>query len=172
MFEIKKYTRLTPIKIEYTRKRINYWLCKCDCGNTTIASQTNLKYGHTKSCGCLRKEMMKTQNHILENRNYFGENNPNYKHGFAKTNIYRTWANMNQRCFNPNTPEYSAYGGRGITVCVEWKDSFEAFYDYVSNLPHYGEKGRSIDRINNNGNYEPGNIRWATLEQQYQNRGY
>lgn len=156
----KKYNRLTPIEIKYRKNSRNYWLCRCDCGNYKIVQESNIKSGAVKSCGCLKAEAQK------------GNKNSNYKHGLQKTKAYRAWANMKQRCFNSKHPEYSAYGGRGIMVCKDWINNFQAFYDYVSKLPHFGEEGRSIDRINNNGNYEPDNIRWATLEQQYENRGY
>ena len=91
-------------------------------------------------------------------------------HGFKGTNIYNTWCNMKQRCNNKNYFQYEYYGGRGITVCDEWQNSFEAFYEHVSQLPHYGEEGYSLDRINNDGNYEPGNVRWATRKEQMNNR--
>ena len=77
---------------------------------------------------------------------------------------------MIQRCTNPNQIRFKDYGGRGIKVCDEWLNSFEAFYDHVSQLPHFGEEGYSLDRINNNGNYEPGNVRWATAAEQVKNR--
>lgn len=77
---------------------------------------------------------------------------------------------MKQRCNNPNDHGYKNYGGRGIKVCKEWEDSFQAFYDYVSVLPHFGEEGRSLDRIDNEGDYEPGNVRWATRKEQNFNK--
>lgn len=131
------------------------FLCRCDCGNETIVLEKHLRNGNTKSCGCLKKDVWREEN---------------VTHGLSKTRIYRVWATMKDRCFRPNSQKFKDYGNRGITVCDEWKDSFEAFYGYVSKLPHYGEEGYSLDRINNDGNYEPGNVRWATAETQSNNR--
>ena len=77
---------------------------------------------------------------------------------------------MKDRCFNERNKRFFDWGGRGITVCDEWKNSFQAFYDHVSQLPHFGEEGYSIDRINNDENYEPGNVRWATVKEQNNNK--
>lgn len=94
----------------------------------------------------------------------------NSTHQMSQTKIYKEWAHMKQRCFYEKDRMYYRYGARGITVCNEWKNSFEAFYKYVSKLPHYGEKCYSLDRINNDGNYEPGNVQWATAKAQIKNR--
>jgi hypothetical protein len=131
------------------------WLCECDCGNTVIVCGCNLRDGHTQSCGCLKSIVTAKRNFV---------------DGKAMTRLHNVWKQIKQRCTNPNNDNYKNYGGRGITMCQEWQDSFQAFYDYVSNLPHFNEKGRSIDRINNNGNYEPNNIRWATAHEQNLNQ--
>lgn len=141
------FERLTVVKrTDNPAHRANehhaYWLCECTCGNTHIARSADLKGGKVKSCGCLSKDV-------------------NTLHGKRRTKIYTTWCRIKVRCFNQNHPDFPDYGGRGITVYPLWKDDFQQFYDYISALPHYGEKGYSIDRIDVNGNYEPGNVRWA-----------
>lgn len=157
-----KYGRLTVIEQDYTFcGRGTKWICQCDCGKVVSINSGNLKSGNTKSCGCLHDELSSARYSKI-----------NYKHGLSKHRLNHVWAGMKQRCFNPKATEYSAYGGRGITVCDEWKNNYESFFNYVSKLQHFDEKGYSLDRINNNGNYEPGNVRWATLTQQYENRGY
>ena len=131
------------------------WLCRCECGNEVIVASSHLKSEHTKSCGCLQ-------------RNKVGMLNK--KHGMRGTKIYNTWKSIKKRCFNPNCKDFGSYGGRGIKMFEAWINDFQAFYDYVSKLPHYGEAGYSLDRINNNGNYEPNNLRWATAKEQGRNK--
>jgi hypothetical protein len=134
------------------------WLCQCDCGNTSTVQISSVRYGKSKSCGCLGREITSKRS---------------TKHGFRGTRIYRIWAGIKSRCLNPNEPGYQKYYGvRGISICDEWRDSFEAFRDHVMQLPHYDEKGYSLDRVDNDGDYEPDNVRWATLtEQSRNNRG-
>lgn len=127
------------------------WKCKCDCGKETIVLGRNLITGNTQSCGCF----------ALASRT---------KHKLWGSKVYKTWDNMLSRCYNRNIKQYERWWGRGIVVCEEWRTSFDSFYAYVSKLPHFGENGRSFDRINNNGNYEPGNVRWATRYEQTHNR--
>lgn len=131
------------------KKRV-LWLCMCECGNTKTAMGHDLKNGRVKSCGCLKKGRPNI-------------NNPEMK------KLYRKWHDIKRRCFNVNCSRYKDYGGRGITVCDKWRNSFEAFYKDISKLPHFGEAGYTLDRIDNNGNYEPNNVRWATTKQQNNN---
>ena len=124
-------------------------ICRCDCGNIKRVRAIDLERRGTRSCGCLREE----------NRT---------KHGMRWTKEYGAWGGMKARCNAPSTTRYERYGGRGITVCQAWSDSFEAFYVDVGPAP---SEDHSIDRIDNNGNYEIGNVRWATRKEQSANKG-
>ena len=128
------------------------FLCRCDCGNEIICRLPNLKSGTTKSCGCYRK---------------FVSSNRRDCHHLKNTRIYRIWCGMKRRCYNKHNEHFDRYGGRGIIVCDEWKTDFMNFYDWAMSNG-YDDK-LSIDRINNEGNYEPSNCRWANQKQQIVN---
>lgn len=123
------------------------WVCKCDCGEFKSIREDHLVRGETISCGC---------------QHY------NFGHGKSKTRLNRIWVAMRQRCNNPNANKYARYGGRGIKVCKEWDDNFLSFYEW--SISHGYTDGLSIDRIDNDKGYSPDNCRWATVEQQSNNK--
>lgn len=128
------------------------WAFQCDCGTRVTLPATRVRAGAVASCGCLKLEL-------------FRENATT--HGRSKTNLYGRWVSMKARCHNPKDARYADYGGRGISVCQEWRDSFEQFALDVGEPP---EPHLQLDRIDNDGNYEPGNVRWATRSQQQLNK--
>ncbi len=129
------------------------FLCQCDCGKELTVRLNSLKTGNTKSCGCV-----KTQRIALMN----------YSHGLRNHKLYKCWSGMKERCYNPKSISFKNYGGRGITICDKWLNDFKSFYDWA--MANGFDKDLSIDRVNNDGNYEPGNCRWATDKQQRANQ--
>ena len=127
------------------------WECTCDCGNTTIVKASNLRRGNTTSCGCVKRESIAAVRRT---------------HGRTRTPKFGIWMAMIYRCENPRCPAFANYGGRGIRVAPDWRHDFQAFLSYVGPRP---SKLHSIDRIDVNGNYEPGNVRWATWTEQMRN---
>ncbi len=140
------------------------WLCRCECGTERVVAATSLFQG-SQSCGCLQKERAVETGKTLHQRR---RKVPSAMktHGMSKTPEYRAWNQMIQRCTNPKIRNYPDYGGRGITVCQEWRESFEAFHAHIGPRP---TPSHSLDRIDNDGNYEPFNVRWASDEQQRDN---
>lgn len=152
----QRFGRLTVIGFAEIRNQKSYWKCKCDCENIKIINSYSLKSGKTKSCGCLRKETTKKRG------------KRNIKHNKTNTRLYRIWTGMKSRCYYNKNIEYKNYGGRGITICDEWLDNFMNFYNWAINNG-YDDK-LTIDRMNNNGDYEPQNCRWVNMKKQENNR--
>jgi hypothetical protein len=157
----KRFGRLLVVERAGTSKRRRaLWLAACDCGVRIAVITATLQNGRTKSCGCLHREVMREVGKWA-----------NTKHGEAANGKlspeYSTWRSMIQRCEDPRHNRYDRYGGRGIRVCDRWRNSFEAFLADMGRKP---SSNLSIDRINNDGNYEPGNCRWATASEQQKNK--
>jgi hypothetical protein len=154
-----RFGRLTTVReVGASSAGGRQWLCRCDCGTDTIALVSNLRRGATGSCGCLHRELLAARM---------------TKHGDARRGalsaVNNIWRSAKDRCHNPRHLKYHLYGGRGIFMCEEWRNDFAAFRDHLGPRP---SPKHSVDRIDNDRGYEPGNVRWATQKEQMQNAGY
>jgi len=162
-----KYGKLTVMKYSHKEKNLNragykhYYLCNCDCGtNGTLVERNNLKFGITKSCGCIHRESLIERN--KETAKYKGESNS------EDSRIFQIYGGMKDRCCNIKSHAYSNYGGRGIIICNEWLDDYFTFKEWALNNGY--KNNLTIDRIDVSGNYEPSNCRWVTQKAQCNNK--
>jgi hypothetical protein len=145
----KEFNRLTVIRVNGRKNGQFCWLCECKCGKEVTVRGYCLRKGRTRSCGCYQPE---------------ATSRANTTHGQTKdyriSPEYASWCGMKERCLNPNNPQYKNYGGRGITVHPEWLDSFDSFISHIGIIPSDGKR-YTLDRIDNEKNYTPGNVRWS-----------
>lgn len=151
----RRFGRWLVLGFSHRERNKPRWRCRCDCGNEGTPSGADLRAGTSRQCRACRQRKAKQTN---------------TKHGHASTYAqsaeYRAWSSMINRCERPTYRGFARYGGRGITVCARWRASFESFLADMGSRP----EGKSLDRINNDGNYEPSNCRWATASEQARNR--
>ncbi len=149
-----KFGRLTAVyHISRQGKAIkpkSFWMCTCECGGTAVVDAYRLRHGETRSCGCIVREGVKPRKTDDQKR------------------LRRIWIGMKQRCFNSSCKEYKYYGLRGVTITKEWLEDFEVFYQWA--IANGYRNDLTIDRISSNGNYEPSNCRWITIQDQQRNR--
>lgn len=146
------FSRLTVLRRGRNYRRQAGWVCRCECGNTVTVMGSKLRNGHTRSCGCLKVELAV---------------NREATHRLSKRPEYRVWQSMKRRCHAPTARDYADYGARGVTVCQQWRNSFEQFWQDMGPRP---TPKHSLDRKDANGDYCPANCRWATSTEQARNK--
>ena len=152
----QKFGRLFVVKrVDNNKYQQVQWLCRCECGGEKVVTANALREGYTKSCGCLKKE----QDYI---------NIAHKTHNMSSTRIYNIWRQMKSRCYSPNCKRHKFYYDKGIIVCNEWKNDFVTFYNWA--IENGYKENLTLDRIDNDGNYEPNNCRWATITEQNNNQ--
>ena len=155
----KTFGRLTvKERVKSRTNGIPEWLCLCECGKEIVVTGSNLRRGHTTSCGCYRMDRIKEAN----------TKHGQKRRGTAPTPLYSVWSSMKERCYNPNDKAFKHYGTRGIEVCPEWRHSFETFEKWA--LENGYKAGLTIDREDTNGSYCPENCRWITNLVQQNNK--
>lgn len=156
------FGRLTVIEVVKVKGQEKRLRCTCECGSEVLALAYNVKNGNTRSCGCMAREARSARGKAVGAE--LGR--MNRKHGQSTTATYASWRDAKARCYNPNVHSYPHYGGRGIGMCERWRNSFEAFLEDMGQKPD----GLTLERENNDRDYEPGNCVWATRRDQSQNR--
>ena len=149
----QRFGKLTVLEFVQTTDEESHWRCRCDCGNIAVIRIGGLTSGKTQSCGCLQKERA---------------SQAKKKHGMTHTRLYNIWKSMKERCYNRNAVNYNRYGGRGITICKEWQNNFQAFATWAQNNGY--NDSLTIDRIDNYKEYSPDNCRWCDVQTQSKNR--
>lgn len=147
----RTFSRLTVLDLAPSRNSKTYWICKCECGAETIVRSDGLVGGMTQSCGCLGRDRRRQAN---------------TKHGGGNCPEWKAWQAAKQRCYNPNNKRFHHYGGRGIKMCDRWLNSYPNF---IADMGPRPSPNHSIDRINNDGNYDPQNCQWRTTTEQNNN---
>lgn len=165
----KRFGKLVAIEKTDERYRKNVlWKCKCDCGNEVLVIASRLTSGHTKSCGCLIKESIKNVAKAYRESSSYKPPKSRRTHGEAGTTLYKLWTSMKERCNNKNAENYKYYGEKGVKLCGEWNKNYESFRDWA--IENGYAEGLTIDRINPEDGYTPENCRWATIEEQANNK--